>query len=101
MIIVYLTCADEKEADMISDTLLSKKLVACAKKLPIESAFWWEGKIDTAEEVLVMLETIEEKFDAIEHEVKELHSYDTPMLFSIQVHKTTDLVNKWLGEEIS
>lgn len=101
MIIVYLTCTDEKEADMISDTLLSKKLVACAKKLPIESAFWWEGKIDTAEEVLVMLETIEEKFDAIEHEVKELHSYDTPMLFSIQVHKTTDLVNKWLGEEIS
>lgn len=100
MIIVFLTCADEKEANLISDTLLNKRLIACAKKLPIESAFWWDGKIDSASEVLVMLETIEEKFEEIEREVNALHSYETPMLFSIQVLKTTPSVENWLKEEL-
>ena len=99
MIIVFLTCSDEKEADTISDTLLDQKLVACAKRLPIESAFWWEGKIDSASEVLVMYETIDEKFDEIEKIVSEMHSYEVPMLFSIQVSKTTNAVEKWIEEE--
>ncbi len=101
MIVVYLTCADENEADKISDLLLKKKLVACAKKIPIKSSFWWEGKIDKADEVLVMFETLDEKFDEIEKEVINLHSYETPMLFSIQVSNTTSAVKEWLREELS
>jgi periplasmic divalent cation tolerance protein len=90
MIIVYLTCADNTEADKISNVLLDKKLIACAKKFPVNSKFWWKGEKDNANEVLVLLETVEEKFDKIEKEVKELHSYETPMLFSMQVSQTTD-----------
>jgi periplasmic divalent cation tolerance protein len=101
MIIVYLTCADDKEADAIVEALLDKRLVACAKRIPIESAFWWEGKKDSVDEILVMFETAEEKFDELEKVVDELHSYEAPMLFSIQVHRTTDKVSKWLKEELS
>ncbi len=100
MIIVYLTCADDKEADVIVEALLNKRLVACAKRLPIESAFWWEGKKDAVDEVLVLFETIEEKFDEIEEVVRELHSYETPMLFSVQVHRATNEVNIWLRDEL-
>jgi uncharacterized protein involved in tolerance to divalent cations len=98
MIIIYLTCVNEGEAKRITDSLLDKKLVACAKKIPIESTFWWEGKKDKADEVLVMFETVEEKFEEIEKEVVSLHSYDTPMLFALSVVKTTRSVEKWLGE---
>jgi periplasmic divalent cation tolerance protein len=73
----------------------------CAKRIPIESAFWWEGKKDSVDEILVMFETAEEKFDELEKVVDELHSYEAPMLFSIQVHRTTDKVSKWLKEELS
>ena len=101
MIIVYLTCANDKEADVICDALLDKRLVACAKRLPIESAFWWEGKKDSANEILTMFETVEEKFEEIERVATEIHSYETPMLFSIKVSQTTDKVTKWLREELA
>lgn len=100
MIIVYLTCADDAEADKISEELLDKKLIACSKKMLVKSSFWWEGKKDHANEVLLMLETVEEKFEQIEKEVQTLHSYDTPMLFSIAVSQTTKQVNEWLREEL-
>lgn len=100
MIIVCLTCENDEQADRISDILLNNKLVACAKKLPVKSLFWWEGKIDKSAEVLVMYETVEEKFELIEDKVQHNHSYQTPMLFAIPVTKTTDKVEKWLMEEL-
>lgn len=100
MLVVFLTCADDEEADKISNVLLDKKLIACSKKMSISSSFWWEGKKDNANEVLLMLETIDEKFLDIEKEVEKLHSYDTPMLFSIAVSQTTRQVSDWLEKEI-
>lgn len=100
MIVVFLTCVDDEEADRISNVLLDKKLIACAKKMSIESTFWWQGKKDNAKEVLVILETVEDKFEQIEKEVKLLHSYDTPMLFSLVVSQTTKQVNDWLKKEV-
>lgn len=100
MAIYFLTCKDNKEADRISKALLDNKLIACAKKFPVESKFWWNKKIDNAKEVLVMLESIEENFEKIEKTVEKLHSYKTPVLFSIPVLKTTKRVEKWMKEEL-
>jgi len=100
MAIYYLTCANNREADRISKVLLEKKLIACVKKLPVSSIFRWKGKIDNAKEIIVMLESIEENFDKINAVVKKLTSYETPMLFSIPVLKTTKGVEKWLKEEL-
>lgn len=100
MIVVFLTCADNSEADVISGALLSKKLIACSKQVSVSSRFLWKGNIDDAKEVLVMFETVEEKFDHIKKEIKRIHSYETPMLFSIAVSQTTDEVKKWLKEEL-
>lgn len=101
MIVIFLTCSDEVEADKISESLLDKKLIACAKKLPVNSKFWWKGEKDNANEILFLMETVEEKFAEIEQEVKVLHSYETPMLFSIPVDNTTTEVNTWLSENLS
>lgn len=101
MAIYYLTCADDGEADRILKVLLEKRLVACAKKLPVSSAFWWKGKIDNAKEVLVMYESVEENFDKINAVVKKLHSYKTYVLFSIPVNKTTKEVEDWLKKELN
>lgn len=100
MAIYYLTCTNNREADKISKALWKKRLIACAKKLPVSSMFRWKGKIDNTKEILVMLESIEENFDKINAVVNKLTSYETPMLFSIPVSKTTKEVEKWLKEEL-
>lgn len=100
MAIYYLTCASNREADKISKALLEKRLIACAKKLPASSMFRWKGEIDTAKEIVVMLESVEENFDKINAVVKKLSSYETYILFSVPVSKTTKEVEDWLKKEL-
>ena len=98
MIILYLTCANDQEAQKISNTLLENKLIACARRSSIGSSYWWDGKIQSDDEVFLMMESIEEKFDAIETKVAELHSYDQFVLTAVPVVRTTAGVEKWLEE---
>ena len=98
MIILYLTCANDQEAQKISNILLENKLIACARRSSISSSYWWDGKIQSDDEVLLMMESVEEKFDAVEAKVTELHSYDQFVLSAVSVVRTTAGVEKWLEE---
>ncbi len=101
MIILYLTCADEDEAKKIGNALLEEKLVACVRRSRVSSSYWWDGKINHANEVLLMMESLEEKFDAIEAIVTRLHSYDEYVLTAVAVNKTTAGVLQWLDSTLS
>jgi len=50
---------------------------------------------------LVMMESRESQFAAVEREVKKLHSYETFVLFSVPVKQTTKDVEKWLKDSLS
>jgi periplasmic divalent cation tolerance protein len=97
MILVYVTCKNKKEAEKIGRHLLKRRLVACAKMAgKVESRFWWKGKIDRADEVLLILVSTEDKFNNIEKETLELHSYEVPEIFSIKVDKVNKPYLDWL-----
>ena len=95
---LWLTCADKKEADKISEVLLKKRLVTCVRQMPVSSAYWWKGKIEKSEEVLLMMESRENLFDQIEREVAKLHSYETPSLTATPVSQISASAKKWLNE---
>lgn len=100
MIILHLTCANEKEAKAIGTALLEQKLVACVRRSQVNSAYWWNGKIHNDDEILLMMESLEEKFDAVEAVVTELHSYDEYVLTAVPVARTTTGVLRWLDETL-
>ena len=99
--VLLLSCNNEQEADIIIKNLLTKKLIICANKLPIESSFLWKGGIDSAREILLLLESMEEKFSEIEKEVSDLHASETFVLFSLPVMQTTQKVKDWITEELA
>lgn len=101
MIILYLTCADLAEAQSIGTALLEAKLVTCVRRMPVSSTYWWDGKINNDDEILLMMESLEEKFDQIEAVVTKLHSYDEFVLTAVPVLKTTPGVEKWLTDTLS
>lgn len=101
MTILYLVCSSEEEADKIADVLLEKRLIACAKKLPVKSIFRWKGELNKADEIVLLLETEDRLFDAIEDEVRKLHSHKTFILASIPVGKASVGVAEWLKEELA
>lgn len=100
MIILFLTCANAEEANTISAALLKNKLVACVRQSTVSSSYWWENKIQNDDEVLLMMESVEEKFDEINAKVNELHSYDQYVLTAVQVLRTTPGVEDWLKDTI-
>lgn len=97
-ITLFLTCADLKEARKISHALLENRLVACVKTVPVSSDFYWQGKIDSAKEVLLIIDSIAAKFKDIETTVAKLHSYDTPNLMAYPVTNMSVGVREWLQE---
>jgi len=99
MCVLMLTCANQKEADKITKSLLEKRLIVCAKTSSVSSSFLWRGKIDSSDEILLIMDSIEENFEKINKEVKKLHSYETFVLTSLGV-KTTKEVEAWTKEEL-
>ena len=97
---LWLTCADKKEADKISEVLLKKRLVTCVRQMPVSSAYWWKGKIEKIEEVLLMMESREDLFDEVEREVAKLHSYDAFVLEEVPVSKISKKAEVWLKDEL-
>jgi len=63
----------------LAKAALSERLVACANLIPkIESHYWWQGRIESSTEVLVIFKTTKAKLKALEKLVLEKHPYDIP-----------------------
>jgi len=99
MTLVYITCKDNKEAEKISKHLLEKRLIACANLHPIRSLYWWEGKIQDDNEVVVIAKTLEKNYNKIKEEVKKMHSYDVPCILKIDA-EANESYDKWVKEEV-
>ena len=97
---LLLTCADKPEADKIARALLEAKLIACAKQLPVGSDFLWHGAVDHNDEILLVMESAADLFDAVEAKVAELHSYDTFVLQAVPFVRVSSKATTWLEENL-
>jgi periplasmic divalent cation tolerance protein len=76
-VVVLITAGSQDEAERVASALLEARLAACVNLLPgITSLFWWEGKIDRADEVLLLVKTRRELMPKLLEHVKAVHSYD-------------------------
>lgn len=98
--LVLVTCKDRIEADLISESILKKRLVACCNSISsIKSRYWWKGKIEDAEEVLLLLKTRRQKLEQLIDEVKRIHSYEVPEIIALSIENGNRDYLKWIGEE--
>ena len=77
--VVMVTAPDMDLARRLAKAGLEAKLAACANIVPaIESHYWWEGKLESSKEALVIFKTRQEMLPKLEQIVRDVHSYDTP-----------------------
>ena len=97
---LVLTCGSWQEAQKIADHLLENHLVACVEFMEIKSKYWWEGKLDEAKEIKLVMETVADNFAKVEAAVGKLHSYETFVLQMLPIAKLSKDAAKWLSKEV-
>ncbi len=101
MRVIYITTRNAGEAKKISAHLLKKKLIACANIFPIESMYSWKGEIQEDLEFVVLAKTIDVNYDKVEKEIKKMHSYDIPAIYSWKIDKINKDYLKWVEKGTS
>ncbi len=100
-IVVFVTAKDLSEAKRISQKLLEEKLIACANIVEgVKSFFWWQGKIDNAQEVLLILKSQESLFKKIVKTVKSVHSYEVPEVIALPIVEGNPDYLRWIDESL-
>lgn len=100
-IVLFITTATAEEAQRISRVLLEQKKVACVNIVPrVNSLFWWQGKLDSAEESLLIVKTKASLLSEIVPVVKEIHSYDIPELIALPIIGGNQDYLEWIQKEV-
>ncbi len=98
-VVIFVTAAGKKEAELIGATLVKERLAACANIIGgVRSLFWWEGKIDCAKEELLIIKSKKSKLPAIIKRVRSLHSYKVPEIIALPIIGGNRSYLKWLDE---
>ncbi|MDP2939693.1 MAG: divalent-cation tolerance protein CutA [Candidatus Omnitrophota bacterium] len=98
-VLIIISCANKKEAEKIAQAAIKKKLAACANIIEgVSSKFWWQGKIDNANEILIFLKTKRLLFKKIAKLVKSMHSYDVPEIIALPIIAGERDYLRWLSE---
>jgi periplasmic divalent cation tolerance protein len=97
--IILTTAGSQEEAGKIARALVERRLAACVNIVPrIESVYRWQGKVETAQEWLLLIKTQAELFERVRDAVKELHSYDLPECVMLEVAAGSQEYLDWIDK---
>lgn len=95
MKILYITLSNNDEARIIGQALLEKKLANCVNYFPITCIYNYEGEITEEPEVVLIVKTIEDKYEQIKDVIKQEINYDN-FIGQINIEKVNDDFENWL-----
>ncbi len=98
IITIYVTHANEEEAEKVTSHLLNKHLIACANFFPIKSTYWWKGALETNDEIVTLLKTREENYEQVKQEVLSIHPYETPCILKLDA-QANESYAQWIYNE--
>jgi periplasmic divalent cation tolerance protein len=95
--IVFVTAPNRKVARQLARAALEARVAACANLVPgIESHYWWNGRIESGAEILVIFKTVKTKVRALEKVVLAHHPYDTPEFVALELAGGNRRYLQWL-----
>jgi periplasmic divalent cation tolerance protein len=100
-IVIFVTTSSEPEAHKIAELLLSRRKAACVNIVPrIASSFWWQGKLDSAQESLLIIKTKASLLPEIVALVKTEHNYKVPEIIALPIIGGNVDYLKWIDDEV-
>lgn len=95
--LVLTTAGSREEAERIAAALVNGRLAACVNLIPgLTSIYRWQGAVETAAEVLLLIKTTVENLDRVEAELRRMHSYELPEFLVLHPAAGSQAYLDWL-----
>lgn len=100
-VVIFITTGTDQEAHDVANLLLKERKAACVNILPrMSSLFWWQEKLDSAEESLLIVKTRASLLGEIVRLVREIHSYEVPEIIALPIIGGNPDYLEWIGKEV-
>jgi periplasmic divalent cation tolerance protein len=100
VLLAYSTCPDAASADAIARVLVDERLAACVNRLPgVHSTYRWQGQVEQADEVLLLIKTTADRLDALTARLRTLHPYELPELIAVEACAGLPAYLDWVSAE--
>jgi periplasmic divalent cation tolerance protein len=96
--VVMTTVPDDDVASRIASALVAEGLAACVQRFPIRSTYAWQGRVEDASEVLLLIKATSASFGAIERRIREMSPYEVPEVIALDVTRAAPAYVAWLAE---
>jgi periplasmic divalent cation tolerance protein len=101
IVLVYMTAGDKAEAGAIGKALIESNLAACVNIIDnMTSLYRWEGKLQDAQETVLIAKTMEEKIRDLKEKVVSIHSYDCPCILIFPVSDGHGPFMSWIEDQV-
>jgi periplasmic divalent cation tolerance protein len=91
---------DQDAARQLGARLVAEHLAACAQVVgPVSSTYWWQGKVEEAQEWYCHLKTTVRRLPQLQQRVRELHPYETPEIIAVPISQGDEQYLNWVRAE--
>lgn len=98
---VITTALDDRQAaENMASNLIEGGLAACVQILPIHSVYRWKGKLESTEEHLLLIKTVERLYPSVESVIREQHPYELPEIVRLPIDGGFAPYLEWIGESV-
>lgn len=101
-LLVLTNLPDREAARVLAGQLVEARLAACVNILaPCRSVYRWQGRVEDAEEVPLLIKTTAERYPALEAAIRERHPYELPEIVAVPIARGLPAYLAWLATETS
>lgn len=99
-LLVLTNLPDAETARALADHLVARRLAACVNILaPCRSIYRWQGQIESAEEVPLLIKTSADRYPALEAAIRARHPYELPEIVAVPFSRGLPAYLEWLAAE--
>ena len=99
-LICFCTCPDTDTAERLAEALVEERLAACVNILPgLRSVYRWQAEVERADEVLLLIKTLPDRYPALQDRLRELHPHELPEVLAVEAAAGLPAYLRWVADE--
>ncbi len=99
-LLVLTNLPDADTAAALARLLVDSRLAACVNQLPpVRSTYQWQGKLETAEEVPLLIKTTSARYPELEQAIRIAHPYEVPEIIALPIERGLPAYLDWVAAE--